>query len=151
MGYTHYLRSPMPLDPTSFARFFADIAKLIGAAPSEMKLSGIEQNSVPMITAELVVFNGGCEPFIAAQRLRPELGQRIRDGKVTSSTKTMKLPYDRLVVASLFSFIHHFSDAEFMTDGRRDELRAGFDWFQAECKPNLGDRDLFKAPQCREG
>jgi hypothetical protein len=150
MGYTHSLLHPMPLERERFARFASDVRKLIEAVAPTVKVQGMEGEPMPTVTNEAVVFNGGCETFLVTRTLRPELGQRLRDGKLFTFTKTMHLPYDVLVVAASFALIYRFPEAKFMTDGEREALRPGFDLFISACEPELGGRDLFHEPEARQ-
>lgn len=150
MGYTHSLLRPMPLERERFARFSSDVRKLIDALPAEIRVRGMDDREKPTVTDEVIEFTGGCEPFVVTRTLRPELGQRLRNDKLFSFTKTQRLPYDVLVVAASFAFIYHFPEAQFMSDGDRESLRPGFDLFVKTCNPDLAGRNLFQEPETRD-
>ena len=60
--------------------------------------------------------------------------------------KTHGKPYDLIVVATLYCFLHHFPTCKFCSDSTLDELKPGFDFFFRVCEPS-GDLDtLFERP-----
>src|SRR5688572_3975594 len=103
MGYTHSSYRPLHLDPERFAAFADDVKKLPRALPPQIQICGAEGAGEPVVTDEMVEFNGdgsrrmACEAFQITRDLRLDLFQRPRNGTLFAFTKTQGLPYDLLV------------------------------------------------------
>jgi len=123
MGYTHYVRQPKGIEPTTFARLSKEAARVASIAWSEdLAGAGIayeydEPEKDPEFTAEVIRFNGkegeGHETFM----LTP-------DPSDFNFCKTAQKPYDIVVVATLFLLAHH-AGVEVSSDGNHADRADG--------------------------
>lgn len=124
MGYTHYVRQPKGIEPTTFARLSKEVARVASIAWSEdLSGDGIayeydEPEKDPVFTAEVIRFNGkggeGHETFM----LTP-------DASDFNFCKTAQKPYDIVVVATLCLLAHHSSGVTVSSDGNHADWADG--------------------------
>ena len=123
MGYTHYVRQPQGIEPTTFARLSQEAARVASIAWSEdLAGAGIcfeydEPDKDPEFTPESIRFNGkdgeGHETFM--------LTPAPQD---FNFCKTAQKPYDIVAVACLCLLAHH-TDAEVSSDGDSSDWADG--------------------------
>lgn len=159
MGYTHSTFRPEQLDRQCFERFAADVRNIIEYAKTDaprVEVCGGDGTGRPTVTGEIVEFNGSdehgekCESYLVTRTPRPDLGQRVREGRIFSFCKTHGLPYDRVVVAANFSLAYHCAAVKFHSDGARADLKPGLDLFLKACEPDLRGRDLLAEAVTRD-
>lgn len=120
MGYTHYWKRVKPVDSQAFARFVADVRKIVNGCDVPLQFDFDDDRPVE-ITESHVFFNGvgddGCEVFFVDSELQDAL----------NFCKTNRLPYDKVVAACLISLKHHLGDAVQVTsDGTIEDWYPGF-------------------------
>jgi hypothetical protein len=145
---THYFYRPETLDGDSFGRFVDDVKRLISAAPGD-PVRGEDGVGRPEASEQRVAFNGDAahglehEPFVIERIFRRG---RTRGAACFDFCKTNGKPYDLLVVASLYAFLHRFPGVKFVSDSTLEELRPGFDYFTRIVAPGARAQTLFARP-----
>ena len=119
---THYFSRPPVLDPARFETFVMDVRRLLAALPSDITIMGCDGTGEPEINAAIIAFNGDAaqqldhESFIMQQTYTLRPPSRMMGGMFHDFCKTAGKPYDLLVVAVLYAFVHRFPECEFATD-----------------------------------
>ena len=149
---THYMYRPPVLDADTFAVFIADCRKLLAALPVEVVLRSEQGVGKPTVSNRRIGFNGDRErglehePLVIEQTYTRSPQDRMRNGVFFDFCKTNGKPYDIIVVAILYAFIHRLPTCKFVSDSKLAELKPGFDLFFNTCRPS-GDLDaLFNRP-----
>ena len=149
---THYYYRPRSLEPVRFARFAADVRKLLDTLPPGLVIRGPEGSGPPEVSEIRIAFNGDRstgshhEALVIEQEFRPRHGRRTGEDLDFEYCKTSAKPYDLLVVAVLYAFAYHFPDARFESDRKGQALMPGYRLFTEVCRPDLANRDLSNAP-----
>lgn len=123
MGYTHYIKQPQGIEPTTFARLSKEAARVASIAWSEdLAGAGIafeynEPEKDPEFTAEVIRFNGKGDEGHETFMLTPEPQE-------FNFCKTAQKPYD-LVVVAILCLLAHRTNAEVSSDGERSDWKAG--------------------------
>lgn len=117
--FSHYIiKRPKVINQSTFDQIAGDISILI--ASSSIAVAGYHGEGDRIINSELILFNGSgdnaCEDFQL---------KRIVDDSSMNAIKTMALPYDILVQASLLVLKYYLGDqVEITTDGNFEDWRA---------------------------
>lgn len=149
---THYFVRPPVLDPTAFVSFSAEVRRLIDAAEKTVAIRGAEGTGKPEANERRIALNGDAskglehEPLIIEQTYTIRPPSRLRDGVFNDFCKTNGKPYDTLVVAVLYAFIHRFPTVKFVSDSKLEELKPGFDLFFSTCELRGDMQKLFSRP-----
>lgn len=153
MGYSHYWGRPKELDPGRFAAFADECRYLRRQAglPILGLFGGLKIGAElgwgqAIFTGEMVCFNGRpqCEP-LTIPRCVQSSGYAGEYGLFWDGAKTNQLPYDRLVIAVLLAFKHHFPEGALYSDGSRDDWAAGIYLYEhATGRPAPAFADLGK-------
>lgn len=144
---THYIYRPKVLPADAFSKFAADVAHLIAAAPSGVRVRGFDGTGEPTVTDAMIALNGDAatgqehEPLVIEQAYTG----RLREGVGFAFAKTNGKAYDVLVVAILYALVARFPEARFATDSSAAEIQAGFDLFRRVLNLPAADR-LFEQP-----
>jgi hypothetical protein len=142
MGHTHHWYRAESLDVDRFSRWATDVDLLLKHLPSttnsypgmQPRICGYDGTGVPLITDNLVAFNGDANQYsphgiemshqgfwLSREYSHPSIdGQRWANkrGWPYAFCKTARKPYDLLVVAGLVRLAYHFPEAtEISSDG----------------------------------
>lgn len=118
MGYTHYIKAPKGIEPTTFARLSKAAAKVVEFTDAALR-SDSDEEGPPELTDELIRFNGvgddGHETFVLTQ-----------DSSDFDFCKTAEKPYDEAVTAVL-CLLHLYTDGavEISSDGEPKDWQDG--------------------------
>lgn len=116
--FSHYIiKRPKRINQSTFDQIADDISLLI--ANSDVPVAGQHGEGDRIINNDLIEFNGlgeeACEAF--------QLKRKVEDSSM-NAIKTMALPYDLLVQASLIVFKFYLGDKFiFTTDGEFEDWR----------------------------
>lgn len=109
MGFSHYWERPIELDAKTFELWTKDIRKIIKQAEQDgIKIKGRSGKNVPIITDELVEFNGDDETGSAAENFYIARIKNEDDVRDKGSCKTGLEPYDAIVGAALVCLKYRF-------------------------------------------
>jgi len=116
--FSHYIiKRPNSINDSTFTQICGDIALLIASSP--VSVAGIKDADDYLINKDQIVFNGkgdeACECFDFQKNI---------DSSAMISIKTMALPYDLLVQASLLVLKFYLGDKiDITTDGTFEDWR----------------------------
>jgi len=137
MGYTHYWRRPERLEKRIWARFTADVKRIILTAVTDDGIPIVDawgRGGDPVVDSDLVSFNGkapddGFETFhIPRVEEMPDWQRERGDKLVFNFTKTARNRYDKVVVACLVALKYHYgSRVVISSDGDWGEWQDGLD------------------------
>jgi hypothetical protein len=137
MGYTHYLYRKPELRTSDFTAFAAEARTLLASLELILQrdhqagLAGPHGSNVPIVTDELVSFNGAVpgeyETCHIPRKLdRDDYSSADDAGRAFSFCKTAEKPYDVAVTAIYALTVDHFGDDVAVdSDGGAEAIEAG--------------------------
>ena len=131
MGYTHYYRREAILYKETFKLFVKDVKRIMQMAKFlDVKLAGPfgEGGTKPIVNASKISFNGFGEDShetLCIPRRKTRQNLHSSDTLIFDFCKTARKPYDRIAVAVLVAFKHHFPGSKISSDGDEDAFELG--------------------------
>lgn len=131
MGYTHYYRREERLDEETFKLFAKDVKRIMQMAKTlKIRLAGAggEVKTKPIVEDDLICFNGyrsKAHETLLISRIKTRRNLDSGDALIFDFCKTARKPYDKIVVAVLVAFKHHFPNSRISSDGDEEAFELG--------------------------